>query len=388
MTPVRPLRIGYVSGSLDPGGAERQMLVLAQNLPRDRFSVEFVLLTHRGVLAAEAEAAGATIRVLGWTPRTARLHALRWLADGVRLGRFLRAGHYDVVDAWLFHAYGLAALTKPLSRVPVLISGRVRLSDYKAHFGSAEKLLDALAQRRADAIVANSEAVRSDVAQRERIDLTRIRVIRNGIEIPPPLAASERNTIRAGWGFGPGDVVIGSVANYKLRKGLESLLRVAARLQAELPQLRWVLVGEGSLRPTLEAMIAESGLAGIICLHGREPDARRLYGAFDIFAHASESEGMPNVILEAAAAGLPIVATPAGGTPEAVIDGETGLLVPIGDEDALASGLHRLVLDSALSKRLGAAGRKRVAAVFGVDRFVAETAALYEELAERKGIRR
>jgi len=388
MTPVRPLRIGYLSGSLDPGGAERQMVVLAQNLPKDRFSVEFVLLTHRGVLAAEAEAAGATVRVLGWTPRTARLHALRWLADGARLGPALHGGHYDIVDAWLFHGYALAALTRPLSRVPVLISGRVRLSDYKAHFNPVERLLDAVARRRSDAIVANSEAVRADVARREKIDPARIRVIRTGIAIPPALPASERNTIRAGWGFGPDNVVVGSVANYKLRKGLESLLRVAARLQAELPQLRWVLVGEGPLRPTLEAMIAQFGLAGIVCLHGREPDARRLYGAFDMFTHASESEGMPNVILEAAAAGLPIVATPAGGTPEAVTDGETGLLVPIGDEDALAWGLRRLVLDPALPKRLGAAGRERVGAVFGIDRFVAETAALYEELAERKGIRR
>jgi len=292
------------------------------------------------------------------------------------------------VDAWLFHGYALAALTRPLSRVPVLISGRVRLSDYKAHFNPVERLLDAVARRRSDAIVANSEAVRADVARREKIDPARIRVIRTGIAIPPALPASERNTIRAGWGFGPDNVVVGSVANYKLRKGLESLLRVAARLQAELPQLRWVLVGEGPLRPTLEAMIAQFGLAGIVCLHGREPDARRLYGAFDMFTHASESEGMPNVILEAAAAGLPIVATPAGGTPEAVTDGETGLLVPIGDEDALAWGLRRLVLDPALPKRLGAAGRERVGAVFGIDRFVAETAALYEELAERKGIRR
>ena len=149
-----------------------------------------------------------------------------------------------------------------------------------------------------------------------------------------------------------------------------------------------VLVGEGSLRPVLERMIAELGLGDVVRLHGREPDARRLYGAFDIVAHASESEGLPGALMEAAAAGRAIVATAAGGTTEVVLAGESGLLVPVGDEDGFARELLRLAQDPVLRERLGAAARERAATVFGLDRFVAEMAALYEELAERKGVRR
>jgi glycosyltransferase involved in cell wall biosynthesis len=384
----RPLRLGFVTASLDVGGAERKMLSLVERLPRDRFEVEFVLLTHAGTLAPAAEAAGAKVRVLGWAPRGSRLYRLRWLWDVVRFGPQLRRGRYDIVHTWLFHASALTSLTRPLTRVPVLISGRERLDDYKDSFGPIERLLDALARRSSDAIVAVSEAVRADVAVHEHIDPGRIRVIRNGALLPPPMPDEERAAIRSGWGFGPDELVVGSVANYKPRKGLDLLLRVTAKLRPQLPNLRLVLVGEGTHRPVLEGLIAELDLHDVVRLHGREPDARRLYGAFDILAHASESEGGPNAVIEAAAARRPIVATRAGGTVEAVIDGESGLLVPVGDEAAFAGALLKLALDPALRERLGSAAWERAASVFGMDRFVAETAALYEELAARKGVRR
>lgn len=388
MTAPRPLRVAYLNGSLDIGGAEQQMLALAEKLPRDRFTIEFVVLTHRGTLAPAAEAAGARVRLLGWARRKSRFHVIRWLVDLVRLGPAMRAGHYDIVDAWLFHGYAIAALTRPIARFPVLISGRVRLSDYKSEFNPLERFLDALARRWTDAIVANSEVVRADVAYREHVDLERIRVIRSGIESSPPMSASERDAIRAGYGVGPADLVVGCVANYKPGKGLETLVRVAAALHTRVPALRMVLIGEGRLRPVLEQMIKDMGLEGVVRLNGREPARRVPFGAFDIVAHASVSEGLPIALLEAAIAGRAIVATAAGGTPEIVVAGETGLLVPVGDEDGFARELHKLAVDPALRERLGAAARERAATAFGVDRFVAETAALYEELAERKGVRR
>jgi glycosyltransferase involved in cell wall biosynthesis len=134
--------------------------------------------------------------------------------------------------------------------------------------------------------------------------------------------------------------------------------------------------------------MAELNLGGVALLHGREPDARRLYGAFDIAAHASETEGSPNAVVEAAAAGLPIVATRAGGTGEIFVDGESGSLVAVGDDEALARELRMLAEDPDLRRRYGTKARERVSTVFGMDRLVAEYAALYEELAERKGVRR
>jgi glycosyltransferase involved in cell wall biosynthesis len=174
--------------------------------------------------------------------------------------------------------------------------------------------------------------------------------------------------------------------------------RIASRhpgmeLDADPSKLRFirnglVLVGEGEMRPDLERQIKGLGLEGRIRLHGTELDPRPMYGAFDVVVQSSMSEGLPNVLLEAAAAGRPIVATAAGGSNEIVIDGETGLLVPIEDRDALACALRRAIQDPDLRRRIGAAARVYVDSKFGMARYVRERGDLYEELAESKGIRR
>ena len=384
----RPLRVAYLFGGLNTGGPERQMIALAERLPKDRFEVEFVLLRQAGPLAPAAEAAGAGVRVLGWAGSDVHLHRLRRAWNVLRLGPDLRRGRYDIVDAWMFYGYGMAALVRPVARFPVLIAGRRVLTDFLPPLKPIERLLYAAARRGTDAVVAVSDSVRDDAIRHEHLDPARIRVIRNGVVIPPPAPPQERAAIRAGWGFGPGDLVVGSVANYTSRKGLDLLIRVVSGLRAQRPELRLVLVGEGPHRPVLGALVAELGAADIVRLHGRDLDARRLYGAFDLFAHASETEGGPNAVVEAAAAALPIVATATGGTVEAIEDGVSGLLVPVNDEAAFSAALGRLIGDPELRVRLGPAARQRAATVFGMDRMVAEFGALYEELAERKGVRR
>jgi glycosyltransferase involved in cell wall biosynthesis len=270
--------------------------------------------------------------------------------------------------------------------VPILVAGRRSLSGYKEEFGWFDRGLDALARRSADVIVANSQAVIDDVVAREGLARERIRLIRNGVEIPPPLSDAERTALRAGFGVGPDELLIGTVANLKPAKGIGHLIEAAAAVGEAIPAARFRVVGEGWLRPELEARIAARGLGERIALAGSVPDARAVYGAFDLVVHPSDAEGLPNAVLEAAAAGRPIVATAAGGTGEIVTDGETGLLVPIGDSAALGAAIIRLARDPDLRARLGAAARERAARDFGMDRFVAETVALYEELAVARGL--
>ena len=362
------------------------MIALAGGLPKERFQVDFVLLREAGPLASEAESTGAKVTVLGWARRR-RLHRLRRLWDVVGLARVLRRGKYDIVDGWMLYSYGVAALVKPLS-FPILVTGRRVTADFLPARSVTERILEAVARRRADAVVAVSETVRVEAVAREGLDPGRIRCIRHGVALPRPLTAAERAGIRAGWGFRDRDVVVGCVANMTPRKGLAAVVRAVASLQGRFPNLRLVLVGDGPYRPVLESLIGDLEAEGIVHMHGRDPDARRLYGAFDIFAHASETEGGPSVVLEAGAAGRAIVATSAGGTVEAIVDGENGLLVPVGDQEALGAALARLAGDPGLRSRLGAAALERVAAEYSMERMVASFAGLYEELAERKGVRR
>ena len=383
---MRRLKIAYVIGSLSPGGSERQMLALAERLPSERFSVDFVLLSGPGPYAAQAERAGARVRVLSprgdgasFKPLTASVVALRFTG-------LLRRCRYDIVDAWLFRSYALAALTRPLTGVPVLIAGRRSLNDHKEGFGLLERRLDAIARKRSDVIVANAEAVAADVTAREGINPQKLRVIRNGVEPRRGSSGVDRLTQRRHWGVDDHQTIIGCIANYHPGKGHLHLLGAFAELVREHPDVRLVLVGEGDLRPTLERRIGELGIRESVILHGEALEPRSLIGGFDVVVQASESEGLPNALLEAAAEGRPIVATAAGGTVEIVEHGRTGLLVPIADTGALVRALTAMVDDPDLRRRLASNAREHVLHTFGMDRFVAEFAALYEEMAAEKGL--
>lgn len=382
-----PLRIAYVVGSLSPGGSERQMLALAERLPADRFSVEFVLLSGRGPYAARAELAGARVRAISGSLRAGgSLNVVSASAAALRFTAIVRSGHYDIVDAWLYRSYVLAALTRPLTRVPVLVAGRRSLHDHKEAFGRLERAADAVARRWSDVIVANSNTVAADVILREGVDPTQLRVIRNGVEPSRGMSEAPRRAARQRWGLTGAELVIGCVANYRPGKGHLLLLDAFAALASDRPMLRLVLVGEGELRPVLERRIREFGLEGRAFLHGAALDPQSLMRAFDIVVQASESEGLPNAILEAAADGRPIVATAAGGTVEIVDHHRTGILVPVNDMAALSRGVQVLIGDAGLRERLGAAAQEHVLHTFGMERFVSEFATLYEEMAARKGM--
>jgi glycosyltransferase involved in cell wall biosynthesis len=373
--------------SLTPGGAERQMLLLTEHLPRDRFEVSFVLLGGMTDMAMEARRLGATVRALG-APRRAGLpmpifatRVARRVASYVAICRQER---YDIVDAWLYLGYALAAVTRPVSRVPILVAGRRSLSAFKSEFGPVERAADTIARRSADIIVANSQAVADDVVRREEVDPSRIRVIRNGVVLPPPADEVRREAARNVFGVTDGGPVVGCVGTFKRGKGQERVAEVMATVRRAHPDAWLVFVGDGPERASVERAAHEMGLERVRFL-GAVPDARTLYDGFDVVVSASDAEGLPNVLLEAAASGRPIVATDAGGTPEIVIDGETGLLVSVGDSDGLERGLVRVLEDGALARRLGGAAREHAAKTFGLERFVAETAALYEELDRRHG---
>ena len=379
----RPLRVLFPA-SLWPGGAERQMLLLTANLPRERFEVTFVLLGGETPLAEDARTAGARVHALG-APRRA---GVSMPVFGARVGartvdyiRFCRRERFDIVDAWLFLGYGLAAITDPLTRIPVMISGRRSLSGFKAGFGPVERAIDALARRTTDAFVANSHAVADDVAAREGIARHRIRVIHNGVELPALLDEGRRHEIRAAWRIPPEAPVIGVVGTFKEGKGQARVVGMLPGILDAVPDARLVLLGDGPLRTGIEHQVSSLGLETRVVITGQVADARPLYGAFDVVASASDAEGLPNAVLEAAAAGVAVAATDAGGTREVVLDGDTGLLVPVGDEQALGRALVRLLERPDERARLGAAARAHAAREFGVDRFVAETSALYEALA-------
>lgn len=363
------------------------MLALAERLPRDQFQVDFLVLSGPGDYDARARTAGARVREIGAasSPADAVLTRIaRRLRKTATFARVARSGHYDIIDAWLYPSDVITAFVRPLAHDPVVISGRRNLDPHKS-FGRAGRFVDGLAIRLTDAVVANSAAAAAYAVAHERLDPAKVRIIRNGVELIAPMSADDRATIRLELGAAPDELVVGCVANYLPVKRHDLLIDAFAGIADAVPGARLVLVGEGPMRLAMEARIRTHGLEQRVHLHGSVADPTAMLGAFDVVVQASRSEGLPNALLEAAAAGRPIVATAAGGSGEIVLDGETGLLVPIDDGDALASALLRLLGDTGLRASLGPAARERVATTFGMDRFVAEFAALYLELARARG---
>jgi glycosyltransferase involved in cell wall biosynthesis len=379
---VTRIRVAYVPASLRPGGAERQMMALAERLPRDRFEVDFLSIVGQGSYDERAIAGGARVRALG-TPSGPEDSVLqKGLKRITKIGAFVtavRKARYDVVDAWLYPSDVMAAFARPFTRTPVVIAGR-RNVDPRNQFGPLERLVGAATNRLIDAVVANSAAAAALAIETQGVSPDRMHIIRNGVIVPDRATPADRAARRAELGASDGDVLVGCVANYRDVKGLDRVVAAVARLIREGLPLRLELVGEGDTRPQLERQIRDLGMVDRICLHGGVLDVEPLYGAFDIVVQGSLREGLPNVLLEAGAAGCAIVATSAGGSAEIVIDGRTGLLVPVADDDALVIALRCVATDPALRERLGAAARAHIETAFGMDRFVAEFASLYETL--------
>ena len=217
-------------------------------------------------------------------------------------------------------------------------------------FGPFSGAVNRVVARSVDAVIANSQAAGEVALRDQSVPPAKLRVIRNGVELIEPLSGAVRDCLRAELGASDRDFVIGCVGNLRPDKRHDLLISVFASLVERNPNLRLVVVGEGETRAQLEGQIDRLGVTERVRLLGTVADVRPLYGAFDLVVQASRTEGMPNVLLEAAAAGRPIVATAAGGSVEIVRDGETGLLVEVDDGAALGAAIGRMVEDEDVTR--------------------------------------
>jgi len=233
----------------------------------------------------------------------------------------------------------------------------------------------------ADVIHVNSRAVERDVIARERPDPSKLRLIYNGVQIRGQDPAQDVAALRAEWNIPSQAPLIAAVGNLNPHKGFEELVDAAVQVAIESPTAHWVIVGrDDGMGAALRARVDEVGLSGRIHLAGQREDVGRLLHAVDMVVHPSRQEGFSNVILEAMAAARPLIVTDVGGNSEAVVHEELGLVVPPRDPEALAAAMMRLLRDPALAARLAMAAHLRAKESFALDRMVAVTAALYQDL--------
>jgi glycosyltransferase involved in cell wall biosynthesis len=174
-------------------------------------------------------------------------------------------------------------------------------------------------------------------------------------------------------------IVVGTVGRLSAEKGASVLIEAASKLCSDFPRAFFVVVGDGPLRSSLEARVCELGLTGQFLFVGERSDLNQIYRSFDVYVLPSFQEGMPMALLEAMAAGLPVVATKVGGVPDVVCDGSVGTLVEPGDPNALARGIRDLLSDQIRRELLGSNGRRRVEEQFSAAVMARSYVELYQE---------
>lgn len=378
---MAPLKITYVLPNVESGGTERHVLSLARRLDRSRFSLSMVTTAGGGSLHDDFSSL-MPVTVLGEPKRSRRFRKgpLEHFRTVSVVARLLRRSPPDILHAYLPAANVIGPVAARLSGVPRVIVSKRAMAEYKALYPLLRRV-EPLGNLLADVILVNSDAVRRDVERTERHCGGKFRKIYNGVAPIEPWTPEEVTGFRKREGIPAGALVALCVSNFYPYKGHEELVEAAARIVPTFPNVILLMVGRdsGTMEAT-RARVRERGIEGSVRFAGSRTDVSDLLRASDLFVHPSREEGFSNAILEAMAARLPVVACDVGGNPEAVVDGETGRLVPPRNPERFARAMTELIADESKRRIFGEAGLRRSAERFSLDRMVGEMESLYASL--------
>jgi glycosyltransferase involved in cell wall biosynthesis len=370
------INVLYVIWSLQTGGAERVVADLARGLDRARFRAMVCCLNFKGRLAEELEREGIPVFALDKKPK---------LDPGVlfKLVRLMRREKVDVVHTHLWTSSFWGRLAASIARVPVVVVTEHNLDLWRRapHF-----LSDRLLARGTDAWIFVSREV--DAFYRPRLPgrEAALHTVHNGVDLAslrsapiPPLRVKDK------MGLPAGKRVVGVIGRLEARKGHRFFLEAMPAVLAAAPDTIGVVIGEGKEAEALAAQHESLGLGEGVRLVGYWASVAEALSAIDVFVLPSLMEGHPIALLEAMAAGKPVVATSVGGNGEAVADGVTGLLVPPGDASALAAATLALLRDPERAARMGQAGQAAVRERFSLEAAVRANEEVYLDCLQRHG---
>ena len=378
---MKILQVAYKS---EISGGEKVLLNLAKHLRRRGHHI-LVACPSYGPLVEVLRREGIEVRIIPIKKTYDMVGAFRLRNLILREGIQILHTHGMLVNV-------IGRIASKMARVPISIS-TVHLTRELVTGGRAENIpqwlkgkyyrsVDNFTAQLNDWVIAVSESVKRDLIS-QGVDPEKIVVIRNGIECECPQSPLERKNQRLkkkkelGIGNGP---IVGTITRFSRQKDVHTFLYAMSNVIRDYPGVRCLIIGDGEQRRELEDLSSQLVLNGKVSFLGYRDDAREILDIFDIFVLSSLWEGLPLVVLEAMAASKPVIATRVPGTAEAVIDGETGFLVPLKDSKGLAELIEKLLADQDLAQNMGEAGKRRVNKDFRVDRMVDETEELYTDL--------
>lgn len=372
------VRVLHVITDLSTGGSQVALSRLLSRIDRERFDPFVVCLKNGNTpLAAQIRALDIPVVDLKMTGPS-RIGGL------ARMYRVFEEIRPAIVHAWLFHAVFAARLIARMTGVPIVISSRRNIN-----LGSAlRETLNRATAGFDDRVIAVSEAAKKTETERSAVPAEKVIAIPNGVDVASIARsnAPARAALRRGLRLPPDATVFLTAGRLHPSKGIDDFLRAAAIVAARRPAARFLVAGGGPDRAALERLAADLRIEAKTLFLGDRRDLPSLLAGIDVFVLASREEGMPNVLIEAMAAELPVVATAAGGSAEVIAHRSTGLLVPPGDVDAIAEAACAMLDDAAGAAAMAASARQSVAASFSIDTTVRRTQDLYEELLREKHI--
>ncbi len=352
----------------DPGGAEKMLISVAEGLDQGRYQ-SLVCLLREGWLAGQLRKKGIETLVV---PQR-RSFDLDWL---IRLGRLIRSRNVDLIHAHEFAMNVYGSMLSAVTRVPIVAT--IHGKNYYPEKWR-RRLLYRLVAYQAK-MVAVSNDLKQFIVSGLGIPERSIRVLHNGIDPAPFQSDSrQREKTRRDLGVSETQTIVGTVGNLYPVKGQTYLLQAAARVLKHLPKTVFIIAGQGRLLSDLQNEAKGLGIDQHVQFLGFREDIPALLQAMDVFVLPSLSEGLSLSILEAMAAGKPVVATDVGGNREVIQEGQTGFLVPAMDANALADKLLALLGNPDLIRHMGTEGLCRMKTMFSVDRMVMDYQKLYEE---------
>lgn len=370
-----PLRVAFCIDNMNPGGTELNALRTAPHLLAAGVDLSVFCLSESGPLMERYAALGIRVDTLPLR----NLYGRSALTAGQEMRRIIKGRGIDIVHAHDFYSNIFAGPWVRSAGARFIASRRW----WEGPASRAQRWANRASYLLADRIVANAPRIGALLTVQERVPISRVVVIPNFVDDaafdPPPSGWVAR--IAQDLALPERRIVIGVVANLSAIKDHATLLKAAAALASTHPSLHVVLVGnDGGNRESLERLAADLGLTDRVRFAGHLPNLPSPHHLFDISVLTSISEGMPNSLIEAMAASRPVVATAVGAVPDAVIDGETGFLVPPRSPEILGERLAELIHDTALRSRFGAAGRMRAEAGHRAQAAVGALLELYRSL--------
>jgi glycosyltransferase involved in cell wall biosynthesis len=373
------IKIIFVITGTGVGGAEKMLYHTIKGINPERYSARLCSLKRKGDFAGRLEEEGLEVYSLNMRDAATLAGWLDTLRALVLLIRYFIRERPVVVHSFLFRANILARIAGYLTGVPVIISSiRVMGGEQKWHH-----FIDRVTAFMADHFVAVSNGVKEHIVRKAHVPERKVSTIYNGI-VAGSSTGFDVSALMNDVGLKAGERILMTAGRLHRQKGYDLLIQALPMVQKSFSGVKLLILGEGEEEKSLKKLAHSLEISEKVLFLGLRSDVDRLLQCSEIFVLPSRWEGFPNVLLEAMAAGKPVVATAVGGVRELVVDEVTGILVPPQDETALADAITLLLSDKKRALAMGAAGRERVLQRFSMDAMLSKTEALYHEMLARK----